>query len=161
MENENIVKQFLNRDDVMAVIASTNSLEWVYELAANSDDIKSYTLTAYFKEHEINPLDWFNTKIPYGCFLFDDSIEIEIPDGIIEIGKLAFAYMPNLESVILPTSIESIASAAFTQFRTGQSIYLYYPGPESMFKSKVNTAADFNRDILDGQIRLICSDTVD
>lgn len=27
MENENIVKQFLNRDDVMAVIASTNSLE--------------------------------------------------------------------------------------------------------------------------------------
>ena len=156
-----MIEKFLNRADVMAIIASTNSLEGVYELAAQSDDIKSYTLTAYFRERGINPLDYFETKIPYGCFLFDDSKEIEVPNGIIEIEGLAFAYMPNLESIILPTSIESIATNAFIQFTTKDFIYIYYQGPESMFKSKVHIAADFNQGLLNGEIRLICSDMVD
>ena len=52
-------------------------------------------------------------EIPMGAFLGTNLSEIVVPEGVTNIGNMAFAYSTNLVSVNIPSGVKKIAYATF------------------------------------------------
>ena len=53
------------------------------------------------------------TSVSKSSFARNAAEQIVIPDGVTQIASGAFANCPNLKAVVIPASVESIASDAF------------------------------------------------
>ena len=89
-----------------------NNFEEIY----NDDNIfmdDYFTMTKLFFSIGINPLKYMSFVPAFYMEDFKDLEEIEIPEGIKEIGKEAFYGCTNLKKVYLPSTLQVIESAAF------------------------------------------------
>ena len=77
----------------------------------------------YFAMHGTNPVSYLTSgsvlRIPAAQSIGQEAFEgtgfarVVLPDGVTAIESLAFAYMPNLKTLVLPASVTRIAPNAF------------------------------------------------
>lgn len=99
-----------------------NNFEEIY----NDDDILMddyFTMTKLFFSIGINPLKYMSFVPAFYMEDFKDLEEIEIPEGIKEIGKEAFYGCTNLKKIYLPSTLQVIESAAFDNCGSLKDIY--------------------------------------
>ena len=99
-----------------------NNFEEIY----NDDNILMddyFTMTKLFFSTGINPLKYMSFVPAFYMEDFKDLEEIEIPEGIKEIGKEAFYGCTNLKKIYLPSTLQVIESAAFDNCGSLKDIY--------------------------------------
>lgn len=99
-----------------------NNFEEIY----NDDNILMndyFTMTKLFFSIGINPLKYMSFVPAFYMEDFKDLEEIEIPEGIKEIGKEAFYGCTNLKKIYLPSTLQVIESAAFDNCGSLKDIY--------------------------------------
>lgn len=130
MDTRQEIKDFLDQKEIRESILNNEPLEDVYSkfLAFRFDRHKTVDpeyLTAYLKELGIDPLEYFETKIPECAFSYNTNLDgfpafkvasaFQLPDRITEIGECAFENQPDLSvfSVSETTALSRINSFAF------------------------------------------------
>ena len=99
-----------------------NNFEEIY----NDDNIfmdDYFTMTKLFFSIGINPLKYMSFVPAFYMEDFKDLEEIEIPEGIKEIGKEAFYGCTNLKKVYLPSTLQVIEYAVFGGCGSLKDIY--------------------------------------
>ena len=101
------IKEFLQRDNIQQLLYEER-LEEVYEKWYGDKN----TLTKFFIQNEINPLEYIDRIVP-DMFENMDLKHIVIPHTVTSIGNYAFYNCSNLTSITIPDGITSIGSSAF------------------------------------------------
>lgn len=130
MDIKQEIKAFLDQKEIRESIRNNEPLEDIYKefsgfrFNQHRVDASEY-LTAYLKELGIDPLEYFETRIPTGAFAYDTSMEglptfkvasvFVLPDKIEKIDVGAFENQPDLSifSVSETTALSRINSFAF------------------------------------------------
>lgn len=103
--------------------------------AVEDTEVDSAALTEALLAADIDPVIYFQQTIPYGYAARLPLTTIEVPEGILHIGTLAFASCGQLTSAYLPESLTSIRSTAFRDCSQLADINLpkniQYIGPEA------------------------------
>ena len=101
------VKEFLSHPMIQEYLA-VDDLNMVYKMYYYS----ASNLTAFFLKHNIQPLDYLNHVI-YEMYYGLDVEEVIIPDNITSIASEAFRNCLDLKRVYIPKSVTTIRDSAF------------------------------------------------
>lgn len=64
----------------------------------------------------IDPAELENGRIPEGAYAQDEDLtEVVLPEGVLDIGEVAFYGCPNLRTVRFPDSLKTIREEAFAE----------------------------------------------
>lgn len=100
-------REFLSHPMIQEYLAK-DDLNMVYKMYYYS----ASNLTAFFLKHNIQPLDYLNHVI-YEMYYGLDVEEVIIPDNITSIATGAFQHCRNLKRVYIPKSVTTIRESAF------------------------------------------------
>lgn len=113
----------MNQEDIINFLRKNKALldkedfEQLYRrcfyAAGRGADVRDFTL--FFQQNAVDPLSYMH-EVPE-CYLSLDTglTEIEIPEGVVQMGENAFYGCKNLQRVYIPTSVSRIYAFAFSR----------------------------------------------
>lgn len=130
MKISQALKEFINKHKELI---NDNEFDELYRKVDNLLMLMGdyFDLTILLNSVGINPLKYMSYVPEYYMEEFKDLEEIEIPEGIKEIGKEAFYGCTNLKKVYLPSTLQSIEALAFEDCKSLKDIY--YNGTKMQF----------------------------
>ena len=113
----------------VTIPTSVNSIEYyAFRDCNNLNSIKIADIASWCA---IQRISWF--EYPYNLYLNDTLItNVEIPDGVTEIGSLSFRNCISLSSIVIPKSVNSVGMDAFNGCINLQTIYVLPTTPFSI-----------------------------
>ena len=113
----------------VTIPTSVNSIEYyAFRDCNNLNSIKIADIASWCA---IQRISWFES--PYNLYLNDTLMtNVEIPDGVTEIGSFSFRDCISISSVVIPKSVNSVGTDAFNGCINLQTIYVLPTTPFSI-----------------------------